>query len=91
MLKRRFWTTHAETPLNARQSEVINRMLEAGLGGFEGGLTNRKYAGISHTSRATAQRALADLMQKGILLKKPGGGRSSSYDLDWKALTENHL
>jgi len=91
MLKRRFWTTHAETPLNARQSKVINRVLEAGPGGFEGGLTNRKYAGISHTSRATAQRELADLVLKGILLKKPGGGRSSSYDLDWEALTENNL
>lgn len=89
-LKHRFWLVHAETPLNARQSKVLNRVLDAGPGGFEGGLTNRKYAGMTHTSRATAQRELADLVKKGLLYKKPGGGRSSSYDLDWEALASPH-
>ena len=41
--------------------------------GFEGGLTNRKYAGIAHVSRATAQRELADLVKKGILRPNPAG------------------
>jgi Fic family protein len=40
--------------------------------------------GIAHTSRATAQRELADLVKKDILIKRPGGGRSASYDLDWE-------
>jgi Fic family protein len=52
-------------------------------GGFEGGMTNRKYAGLTHVSRATAQRELADLVAKGILQPNPGGGRSASYDLVW--------
>jgi Fic family protein len=83
MLKARFWQRHAQTPLKERQSKVVNRLLEAGPGGFEGGLTNRKYAGMGHVSKVTAQRELADLVQKGILRTNPGGGRSTSYDLCW--------
>ena len=83
MQKARFWKRHAQTALNDRQRKALNRLLDAGPGGFEGGLTNRKYAGMTHVSRATAQRELADLVKKGILLKNPGGGRSVSYDLGW--------
>jgi Fic family protein len=83
MQKARFWKRHAQTDLNDRQRKALNRLLDAGSGGFEGGLTNRKYAGMTHISRATAQRELADLLKKGILLKNPGGGRSVSYDLAW--------
>ena len=83
MLKARFWKHYAQTKLKERQSKVINRLLDVGPGGFEGGLTNRKYAGMTHVSRATAQRELADLVQKGILRPNPGGGRSTSYDLCW--------
>jgi Fic family protein len=83
MQKARFWKRHAQIALNDRQRKALNRLLDAGPGGFEGGLTNRKYAGMAHVSRATAQRELADLVKKGILLKNPGGGRSISYDLGW--------
>ncbi len=67
--------------MNKRQQKVVNRLLDAGRDGFEGGLTNRKYAGMAHVSRATAQRELADLVKKGILVRNPGGGRSVSYAL----------
>jgi len=83
MLKARFWKHYAQTKLKERQSKVLNRLLDAGPGGFEGGLTNRKYAGMTHVSRATAQRELSDLVQKGVLCPNPGGGRSISYDLCW--------
>ena len=83
MLKARFWKHHAQTRLKERQIKVLNRLLDAGPGGFEGGLTNRKYAGMAHVSRATAQRELADLVQKGVLRLNPGGGRSTSYDICW--------
>jgi Fic family protein len=86
MRKARFWQRFAQTGLKERQSKAVNRLLEAGPGGFEGGgLTNRKYAGMGHVSKATAQRELADLVQKGILRPNPGGGRSTSYDLCWEA------
>ena len=93
MTKARFWQEFAQTRLHERQTKVINQMLDAGAHGFEGGLKNKKYMGIAHTSRATAQRELADLVNKGILIKMPGGGRSSSYDLDWQrwfSLNENN-
>jgi Fic family protein len=88
MLKARFWRHYAQTNIKERQSKVMNRLLDAGPGGFEGGLTNRKYAGMTHVSRATAQRELADLVQKGILRPNPGGGRSTSYDLCWDEFLE---
>ncbi len=84
MLKTRFWQHYAQTGLKERQSKIINRLLEAGPGGFEGGLTNRKYASIGHVSKATAQRELADLVQKAILCLNPSRGRSTSYDLCWE-------
>jgi len=38
---------------------------------------------VLNNSRATAQRELADLVQKGVLRPNPGGGRSTSYDICW--------
>lgn len=81
MQKARFWKRHAQTDLNNRQRKALNRLLDAGPDGFEGGLSNRKYAGMTHVSRATAQRELADLVKKGILRQNPAGGRSASYSL----------
>ena len=89
MQKAWFWKRHTQTDLNDRQRKAINRLLEAGPCGFEGGMTNRKYAGITHISRATAQRELADLVSKGILRRNPGGGRNASYDLVWDDIKDN--
>lgn len=86
LIKAAFWKEFAQTPLNERQIKVLNRLLDAGLNGFEGGLKNKKYMGMAHTSRATAQRELADLVEKKILIRLPGGGRSVSYDLDWGSI-----
>ncbi len=88
MAKAKFWKAFVQTRLNDRQTKVIHRLLDSGPEGFLGGLKNKKYMGIAHTSRATAQRELSDLVQKGILIKLPGGGRSSSYDLDWSKCRE---
>jgi Fic family protein len=79
--KARFWQSHSETSLNVRQRKVVNRLLDAGPGNFTGGLTNRKYVGMTRVSRETAKRDIADLVDKGILMRNPGGGRSVSYDL----------
>jgi Fic family protein len=84
MRKARFWQRYAQAGLKVRQSKIVNRLLEAGAGGFEGGLTNRKYAAMGHVSKASAQRELADLVHKGILRVNPGRGRSTSYDICWE-------
>lgn len=88
MQKSRFWQHHVQTELNERQRKVITRLLDSGPDGFEGGMTNRKYAGIAHVSRATAQRELADLVEKGVLRMNEGGGRSINYSLCWEDFAE---
>ena len=49
-----------------------------------GGINTRKYVALTRVSPATAQRDLADLLDKGLLVKRPGGGRSTSYDVPWQ-------
>jgi Fic family protein len=83
LLKAGFWEIHNRTLLNQRQRKAINRLLDAGPGGFEGGLTTRKYAGMTKTSRATSYREINDLLAKNILIQNPGRGRSVNYDLAW--------
>ncbi|MDZ4813979.1 MAG: Fic family protein [Pseudomonadota bacterium] len=78
--KARFWLHHQETDLNERQRKVLNRLLDAGPKGFEGGMSNRKYMGLTNTSRATATRELADLVEKGCLAPS-GAGRGATYAL----------
>jgi len=56
---------------------MLNRLL----GGFEGKLTTSKWATIAKCSSDTALRDLLDLVQRGMLVRNPGGGRSTSYAL----------
>jgi len=81
--KSRFWQKHAQTVINKRQIKVLNRLLDAGHDGFEGGLNTRKYMGLTNVSKATATRDLVDLLAKGCLAQRPGGGRSTSYEISW--------
>lgn len=78
--KARFWMRHGQSSLNARQHEALNALLDAGPGGFVGGMTNRKYAHLNHVSPATAQRDLADLVAR-RMLRAQGEGRSVRYEL----------
>jgi len=77
----KFWQTHSKTELNKRQVKVIQKLLEAEPLGYKGGINNRKYVSITKISRETAKRDLVDLEAKGILLRNPGKGRSTSYSL----------
>ena len=76
-----FWRRFSQSSLNDRQRKVINKLLEAGDLGFEGGLTNKKYVGMTKTRRETAKRDMADLVRRGILFQNPGAGRSVNYKL----------
>jgi Fic family protein len=80
MRKARFWVQHAQSGLNDRQRKALNSMLDAGVGGFVGGMTNRKYAHLTKASPATAQRDLAELVRLGCLVPA-GAGRSANYVL----------
>ncbi len=73
--KAKFWEKYSPAGLNARQTQILNRLLD----GFEGKLTNAKYAKLAKTSSDTSLRDLNDLVAKGILHKAPAGGRGTSY------------
>jgi len=75
--KARFWEKHAATILNERQQLLLNKLLD----NFEGKLNTSKWAKIAKTSQDTALRDIQDLINKNILTKEPGGGRSTGYVL----------
>ena len=89
MFKAVFWKRHEEKFVNERQKKVLNRLLDAGKNGFEGGLSTRKYIGMTKVSRATAWREIEDLLQKKMLRPLPGKGRSAAYEIAWEANTHN--
>lgn len=78
LVKARFWERFAQESLNARQTKMLNRLLD---GGFVGKLTSSKWAKMTKCSQDTAHRDIADLIERGALKKDPGGGRSTSYSL----------
>ncbi|MFC2149549.1 Fic family protein [Candidatus Auribacterota bacterium] len=84
LAKASFWQRYDRSEINARQRKVLNRLLDAGKGKFQGGLTTRKYVSIAGVSRATAFREISELLNKGLLLQNPSKGRSVSYDLNWE-------
>ena len=79
LAKVRFFDQHREQ-LNDRQTKVIKRMLQEGPQGFEGGMSARKYIGLTGASKATATRDLQHLASLGIF-RPIGSGRSSHYEL----------
>ena len=77
LVRARLWGRAQDIPLNDRQRLVLNRLLD----GFEGKLTTTKYAKLARCSQDTALRDIGPLIERGILLRNPEGGRSTSYEL----------
>lgn len=75
--KAQIWDQLNQHSVNERQRLVINRMLN----GFKGFLNTSKYAKLAKCSADTALRDIQQLLEYGVLLKNPGGGRSTSYRL----------
>jgi Fic family protein len=75
--KAQFWQRWAGTLMNARQTLVLNRMLD----GMEGKLTNAKWAAMAKCSPDTALRDINDLLARGVLARLEGGGRNTAYTL----------
>jgi len=69
--------------LDEKQLKAINKMLDKGPDGFEGGMTAKKYMSITGISKATATRDLQQLHEAGILIRE-GAGRSVHYSLNLK-------
>ena len=66
--------------MNPRQKKALLRMLQEGPEGFQGGMSAGKYSAITCASPATATRDLADLTEKGGLIRE-GERRHARYEL----------
>lgn len=77
LIKAKFWEAQAGQSFNERQREVLNRLLD----GFEGKLTSSKWAKLTKCSQDTALRDISDLLERQVLIKDEGGGRSTHYRL----------
>jgi Fic family protein len=85
LAKAHFWEAIAGAAINERQRLVLNRLLD----GFEGKLTTSKYAQLSKCSHDTALRDILALVEHGILVRNPQGGRSTSYALATSKMLDN--
>lgn len=75
--KARFWQANRDVPINERQRLMLNHLLD----GFDGNMTTSKWATITKSSSDTALRDILDLVERGILVRNAGAGRSTSYSL----------
>lgn len=80
--KTRFWQRHAQTSLSERQIKVLNRLLDTEGEAFTQGINASKYKALAKVSKSTATRELADLLNKGCIIRLPGAGRSTRYAID---------
>jgi Fic family protein len=83
--KARIWERTNRYQINARQRTVINRLLD----GFFGNLTSSKYAKLAKCSQDTALRDIRELINYGVMMQNPSGGRSTSYQLTKPAECED--
>ncbi|WP_285413026.1 Fic family protein [Variovorax sp. efr-133-TYG-130] len=80
--KTNFWVAldAAHPALTPSQRKVLNKLYDAGPGGFLGGMSTEKYVAIAGVSRATAYRELTELVASG-LLERNGQGKATRYAL----------
>jgi Fic family protein len=75
--KHSFWLTNSKATINDRQRKILNMLMDD----FEGKLNTTKWAKIGKCSQDTALRDIQDLIEKGIMVKREQGGRSTNYEL----------
>lgn len=77
LYKAKLWAYANQAPVNERQRLILNRMLD----GFKGHMHTSKYAKLAKCSTDTALRDIQDFTARGVFVKNPGRGRSTSYRL----------
>ena len=78
LFKANFWKQVNQQSINARQRQIIRRMLEDNFKGF---MNTSKYAKMVKCSNDTAFRDIQKLKQWGIFVQNAASGRSTSYRL----------
>ncbi len=77
LYKARFRDFLKDKIINNRQRLIVNMMLDD----FKGFMNTLKYAKLAKCSPDTALRDIQNLVEIGVMVKNPGGGRSTSYRL----------
>jgi Fic family protein len=78
--KTKFWDKYKDSNLNARQTKVINRILDVGVENFKGDLSKQKYMKIADTTSSTASRDITELLALGCIEQIGGtAGRNVRY------------
>jgi Fic family protein len=80
--KTKFWDKHKNSHLNARQTKVINKILDMGAENFQGDLSKKEYMIIADTLSSTASRDIAQLIELGCIKQIEGtSGRNVRYEV----------
>ena len=78
--KTKFWDKHKESNLNARQTKVLNKILDIGVENFKGDLSKKKYIVIADTTPSTASRDISELLDLECIKQVEGTqGRNVRY------------
>ena len=77
LARTRFWQRWAQTPFNARQIKVIDRVFD----GLDRKLTSTSWGKLAKCSQDTALRDISELIALGAMRKAEGGGRSTAYEI----------
>ncbi len=78
--KTKFWDEYKDSNLNARQTKVINRILDVGVENFQGDLSKKKYIKIANTLSTTASRDIKELLELGCIKQVEGSaGKNTRY------------
>lgn len=80
--KTTFWDKYREYGLNARQTKVLNKLLDMGPENFHGALSKKKYMAIADAASTTASRDIAELVEIGCIRQIEGtSGRNIRYEI----------
>ena len=78
--KTKFWDKHKDNNLNARQTKVLNKILDIGVENFKGDLSKKKYIIIADTTPSTASRDINELLDLKCIEQVEGTqGRNVRY------------
>lgn len=80
--KTTFWDKYKNHNLNARQTKVLNKILDMGTENFQGALSKKKYMTIADTASTTASRDITQLIEIGCIRQIEGtNGRNVRYEI----------
>ncbi len=80
--KTNFWDKYKNGNLNARQTKVLNFILDIGIENFKGNISKKKYMSLANAASTTASRDITQLLEIGCIKQKEGtSGRNICYEI----------